>query len=577
MTAQTDQRIPIFICITNSVSGVTSWAFTVRNAFKDHPKYELFLVNLWYAQKSDAFDFNPADLEEAQEIFHTFSPAIIIPNYNWSILHQLTNKNLAFIGMCHSDSEEEYYAPLHTHQESFAKFIAVSDVCGATLTQRLPDRGADIVMLPCGIDVPKAIDRPYQTGPIRLVYGGRIVQKQKRVFDLVDLVTHLEASNVDFVLNIVGEGADCPELKERMSAETKSETVHFLGRKAPAEMDAIWAEHDLFIQVSDFEGTSVSMLEAMGQGTVPVVTAASSGVIGVIEDGKNGIITPVADMQAMAKAIETLASQPESLSSLGKAAHERAKHYSIHSHLTTFTEIIDGAASQLTNARPDLQRLKDWVNKTEAAKDQVRAYKAQLEKLTAESSAKNNLTERQLSQNLADIQLLNQQISDQKNHIQLLEKRLEQSQSDIQALNQQISDHETANQQLEQQLGQSRSDIQALNQQISDHEAANQQLGQQLNQSRSDIQGLNQQISDQHASSSQLERQHDTAVAALNKKLQMEAHKGEMAHEQLQKKDSHIAWLEREVELLNNSFSMRIGRRFYPIKAFFGRLFGRGD
>lgn len=40
-------------------------------------------------------------------------------------------------------------------------------------------------------------------------------------------------------------------------------------------MDAFWKGQDVFVNVSEYEGTSLSMLEAMGYGCVPVVTDVS--------------------------------------------------------------------------------------------------------------------------------------------------------------------------------------------------------------------------------------------------------------------------------------------------------------
>ena len=109
-------------------------------------------------------------------------------------------------------------------------------------------------------------------------------------------------------------------------------------------MAALWHSHDIFLQVSDFEGTSVSMLEAMAQGAVPVVTAASSGIAGVIKHQDNGFVVPVGDMTAMANVIAQLAGDEASLAVAGRAAHRTAQAYSMDLYVEKFERILDQVA-----------------------------------------------------------------------------------------------------------------------------------------------------------------------------------------------------------------------------------------
>ena len=53
--------------------------------------------------------------------------------------------------------------------------------------------------------------------------------------------------------------------------------LRLLGPRAPWEMAPLLAAHDIFLQVSEFEGASVSLMEAMVAGLVPVVTGTASG------------------------------------------------------------------------------------------------------------------------------------------------------------------------------------------------------------------------------------------------------------------------------------------------------------
>jgi hypothetical protein len=117
--------------------------------------------------------------------------------------------------------------------------------------------------------------------------------------------------------------------------------VRFHARVPYSQMAGIWSSHDVFVQTSDFEGTSVSMLEAMAYGAVPMVTAASSGIDGVICHGKNGCVVPVGDMAALAREIAGIAADRDRLAAMGAAARQTAQGYSLDLYGACFSNVLD--------------------------------------------------------------------------------------------------------------------------------------------------------------------------------------------------------------------------------------------
>jgi glycosyltransferase involved in cell wall biosynthesis len=150
---------------------------------------------------------------------------------------------------------------------------------------------------------------------------------------------------VPFVFDIVGHGDEFGPLQHFLRARVPAADVHFHGRVPHREMAAKWLAHDVFIQVSEFEGTSVSMLEAMAHGAVPLVTAASSGIEGVVNPGENGYVVPVGDMAAMAEAIAQLAASRLLLAEFGDAAYQSAQAYSMDRYVEKFCDVLDAAAA----------------------------------------------------------------------------------------------------------------------------------------------------------------------------------------------------------------------------------------
>jgi len=283
-------------------------------------------------------------IESAIQLVRQHAPAILVPNYVWSLYLAGLEHGIRCVGMCHADSVVEYYRPLSWYEPVVSKFIAVSKECTERLSQCVSNRTDDIETLPYGIHVPPSLERDYQSRPLRLVYAGRVTQPQKRVWDFLPLVENLLKLRVPFTFDIVGEGDEFEPLQQVMQARVPAADVYFHPRVPQSEMARIWSGHDIFVQVSEFEGTSVSMLEAMAQGTVPVVTAASSGITGVISHGENGYVVPVGDMAAMANTMRQLADDASLLPSAGRCAHHTAQAFAMEQYNEKFVRVLDEVA-----------------------------------------------------------------------------------------------------------------------------------------------------------------------------------------------------------------------------------------
>ncbi|MCI0335611.1 MAG: glycosyltransferase family 4 protein [Planctomycetes bacterium] len=335
-----NRKLPVIIAGTNCLSGVNSWAVQLRSAMADHPRYDVRTLYVGPEAATNA-DIAVQTLQEAHETVRDMAPVVVVPNYVWSLYLTGFEPGVRCVGMCHADSDEQYYRPLSWYEPAIAKFIAVSKECDERLAKYVSFRAQDIVTLPYGVCIPSSLNRTYQTEPLRLIYAGRVTQPQKRVWDFVPLVELLLRAKVPFMFDIVGEGDEFAPLQQVLRARVPAADVFFHPRVPHAAMAAKWLEHDIFLQVSDFEGTSVSMLEAMAHGVVPVVTAASSGIAGVIDPGDNGFVVPIGDMAAMAKVIAQLAGDQSLLADAGRAAYRTVQVYSMDLYARKFARILD--------------------------------------------------------------------------------------------------------------------------------------------------------------------------------------------------------------------------------------------
>jgi glycosyltransferase involved in cell wall biosynthesis len=101
---------------------------------------------------------------------------------------------------------------------------------------------------------------------------------------------------------IAGDGAEKEALEREVKYLNINSSVKFLGRVPHEEMPRLLSQADIYVSTSLYDGTSVSLLEAMGSGAFPVVTDIPSNREW-ITDGDNGFLVLKENENLLAKKI----------------------------------------------------------------------------------------------------------------------------------------------------------------------------------------------------------------------------------------------------------------------------------
>jgi glycosyltransferase involved in cell wall biosynthesis len=165
---------------------------------------------------------------------------------------------------------------------------------GIDTTKFFPVVDRTSFLLELGID-------PYQ---FVLLYVGRLAP-EKHVDILIQTFENLpERIRNHTHLIIAGDG---PLYEDFVSAneEIVDSRITYLGFVEGAKLQKLYAAADVFVFPSPTETFGNVVLEAMACGT-PVIGAAQGGVKDTIQDGINGILCPVGNIDAFSSAIEKL-------------------------------------------------------------------------------------------------------------------------------------------------------------------------------------------------------------------------------------------------------------------------------
>ena len=153
-----------------------------------------------------------------------------------------------------------------------------------------------------------------------VVSVGRLDNYQKRYDIMLDAFKIFSASHNDYVLKLYGKGSDEELIRSWAKERGIEEKVKFMGISMSPMTDI--SRDGMFLITSDFEGISNSLLEAMAVGLPCVSTDHTPGGARLlIKDHENGLLAPIGDSEALAKAMCEFADNSE----LAKTCGENAK------------------------------------------------------------------------------------------------------------------------------------------------------------------------------------------------------------------------------------------------------------
>jgi glycosyltransferase involved in cell wall biosynthesis len=174
-----------------------------------------------------------------------------------------------------------------------------------------------------------------------VLFAGRLMP-QKGVDVLVAALDLLQHVRPQVRTLIAGSGSLQPVLEETAHAFTLDEKVRFLGHRD--DVPRLLAAADLLVLPSRYEGLPNVVLEAMAY-RKPVVATAAPGTTEIVVDGATGLLVPLDDANALARAIRTLVDDPALARRLGDAGRARVEaEFGVGTMVARFAELYESLA-----------------------------------------------------------------------------------------------------------------------------------------------------------------------------------------------------------------------------------------
>ncbi len=148
-----------------------------------------------------------------------------------------------------------------------------------------------------------------------ILFAGRLAPQKglKDLIDALDLLQHVQPGTVTL---IAGDGPLRAALEGRARSFELLQTgrVRFLGHRE--DVPALLAAADMLVLPSLYEGLPNVVLEAMSQAK-PVVATNAPGTNELVVDNETGLLVPMGQPKALAKALRDLVRDPERRQTLG--------------------------------------------------------------------------------------------------------------------------------------------------------------------------------------------------------------------------------------------------------------------
>lgn len=124
---------------------------------------------------------------------------------------------------------------------------------------------------------------------------------QKNLTDVVKAMAILSKSNLQFRLDVYG--AVEPTVKELIVSEKLDQIIHLHGMQPHMKIAEAMRQSDAFIIYSRYETFGCVVIEALSSG-LPVISSDHPVLLDLVKDGKNGLIVPGENAQALANKLE---------------------------------------------------------------------------------------------------------------------------------------------------------------------------------------------------------------------------------------------------------------------------------
>jgi glycosyltransferase involved in cell wall biosynthesis len=208
--------------------------------------------------------------------------------------------------------------------------------------------------------------RPRSSRTTRVVTIAGRMAAEKQIDQAIRAFASVAEAHPDWVLRVLGDGAELPGLRRLAESLGMNENVQFLG--SVQHMAEEWSKSSIALLTSkDGEALPLVLIEAFTAGVPAIAYDCQTGPAEIITHGHNGYIIGPGDTEALGQAIQRLVEDEPLRHAFGEAALVAADAYALPRIMGQWTDLYTNLLRNRTSpARLNGQadRLAAWTART---------------------------------------------------------------------------------------------------------------------------------------------------------------------------------------------------------------------
>lgn len=216
--------------------------------------------------------------------------------------------------------------------------FCVSNVLKEELLLQINNPNLITKVIPSGVMIPffQSAQSPFS---LKIVYAGRLVQKQKRIIETINVFLSIAQKIDNTFFTIIGDGPDFDNCFKIVDSSIYKERFLFTGNLQGEDYKHELAKNDVIILLSDYEGVPGSLLDGMSCGLIPI-GYNYKGVSEVINNNVNGFVVNDRDDSVLNVVNNLINNHEIRLQMSNNAKYKIIKYFSIDYCISQWDELI---------------------------------------------------------------------------------------------------------------------------------------------------------------------------------------------------------------------------------------------
>lgn len=223
--------------------------------------------------------------------------------------------------------------------------LCVSPGVASKVKSILPDR--PVVHISNGVDIPEKEVFERRTAfcnPLRLLFLGRLEQREKNILILPEIVKESRDRNLKIFLTIIGDGPDREAAEKKAKDLNVTSSIYFRGALSHSAVYEELLHSHVLLMPSFFEGLPGAPLEAQACGCVPITSHLVGITDVVVENDTTGFLVDANNVEGFVDAIELLYNNPGKWLEISHAGRQKImREFTIDAMGAKYVTLIEDA------------------------------------------------------------------------------------------------------------------------------------------------------------------------------------------------------------------------------------------